>query len=78
MSQRLFSIRSFVAIPQDIRDWTRFLENIQIVGLYSGVGSPEGKVIATVGSLYTRIDGGAGTTLYVKEANATAVGWVAK
>jgi len=78
MSARLFSIRSFVSIPQDIRDWTRFLENIQIEGLYSGAGSPEGVIIATQGSLYSRIDGGAGTTLYVKESGTGNTGWVAK
>ncbi len=75
---RLFSIRAFPSIPQDIRDWTRFLENIQIVGLYSGAGSPEGNVTAVVGSLYTRTDGGAGTTLYVKESGSAKTGWVAK
>ena len=32
-----------------------------------------------VGDLFLRTDGGAGTTLYVKESgNATTAGWVAK
>ena len=44
----------------------------------SGAGSPEGSVNAVVGSVYTRTDGGAGTTLYVKEAGSGNVGWVAK
>jgi hypothetical protein len=44
----------------------------------SGSGSPEGVVTAPIGSIYTRTDGGAGTTLYVKEANTSANGWVAK
>jgi hypothetical protein len=44
----------------------------------SGTGSPEGVLSAVVGSLYTRTDGGAGTTLYVKEAGGGATGWVAK
>jgi hypothetical protein len=44
----------------------------------SGAGSPEGVVTAAVGSLYTRTDGGAGTTLYVKESGAGNTGWVAK
>jgi hypothetical protein len=43
-----------------------------------GVGSPEGVVTARIGSLYTRIDGGAGTTLYVKESGTGNTGWVAK
>jgi hypothetical protein len=44
----------------------------------SGAGSPEGSVTAVVGSLYTRTDGGAGTTLYIKESGTGNVGWVAK
>lgn len=47
-------------------------------GVLSGTGSPEGVVTATVGKLYTRDDGGAGTTLYVKESGAGNTGWVAK
>lgn len=44
----------------------------------SGSGSPEFIIIAPVGSLYTRTDGGAGTTLYVKESGTSSTGWVAK
>ena len=44
----------------------------------SGGGSPEGVVAAPVGSLYTRVDGGTGTTLYVKESGTGNTGWVAK
>lgn len=46
--------------------------------IQAGNGSPEGVVTATVGSLYMRTDGGAGTTLYVKESGAGNTGWVAK
>lgn len=44
----------------------------------SGIGSPEGVVNASVGSLYTRKDGGAGTTLYIKELGTGNTGWAAK
>jgi hypothetical protein len=44
----------------------------------NGIGSPEGVVTAPVGTLYTRSDGGAGTTLYVKESGTGNTGWVAK
>jgi hypothetical protein len=44
----------------------------------SGSGSPEGVVTAVVGSLYTRTDGGANTTLYVKESGTGNTGWIAK
>lgn len=44
----------------------------------SGAGSPEGAVTAVVGSMRTRTDGGANTTLYVKESGTGNTGWVAK
>jgi hypothetical protein len=44
----------------------------------SGTGTPEGAVTAAVGSMFTRTDGGASTTLYVKESGAGNTGWVAK
>lgn len=42
-----------------------------------GTGSPEGAVTGTVGQLYRRTDGGAGTTLYTKESGSGNTGWVA-
>lgn len=45
---------------------------------HCGSGTPEGVVTATVGSLFTRTDGGADTTLYVKESGTGNTGWVAK
>lgn len=46
--------------------------------LVVGNGSPEGVVTASIGSQYWRRDGGAGTSLYVKESGTgTATGWVA-
>jgi hypothetical protein len=44
----------------------------------SGTSSPEGVLTAPVGSFYTRTDGGAGTTLYIKESGTGNTGWVAK
>jgi hypothetical protein len=44
----------------------------------SGAGSPEGAVSASVGSLWTRTDGAANATLYVKESGTGTTGWVAK
>lgn len=43
-----------------------------------GSGTPEGVVTAPVGAIYSRTDGGAGTSLYVKESGAGNTGWVAK
>ena len=44
----------------------------------AGTGSPEGAISAIVGSMFLRTDGGAGTTLYVKESGSSNTGWVAK
>jgi hypothetical protein len=56
---------------------TRYLTT-SAVFFTSGVGTPEGAVIGPVGSLYTRTDGGASTTLYVKQSGTGNTGWVAK
>jgi hypothetical protein len=48
------------------------------VDIVSGTGSPEGVVTSDIGSMYLREDGGAGTTLYVKESGTGNTGWVAK
>ena len=48
------------------------------VFITSGAGSPEAAVTAPVGSLFIRTDGGASTTLYVKESGSGNTGWVAK
>lgn len=45
----------------------------------SGTGDPNGAVTGSVGDMFSRTDGGAGTTLYVKESGtATDTGWVGK
>jgi len=46
--------------------------------LVTGAGSPESVITAVVGSLYLRTNGGANTTLYVKESGTGNTGWVAK
>jgi hypothetical protein len=43
----------------------------------SGTGSPEGVETADVGSIFLRTNGGAATTLYVKETGTGNTGWVA-
>jgi len=73
--------------PDSINDLNRMLkqlydrlagdgEKLQIV---NGFGSPENVIVASIGSLYLRADGGANTSLYVKESgNDLATGWIAK
>lgn len=48
------------------------------VGITVSSGSPEGAFAAPVGSIYLRTDGGAGTTLYVKQSGTGNTGWVGK
>ena len=59
---------------------SEFFEHIEdrINLSFVGTGTPEGNVTAGVGSTYHRLDGGANTSFYVKEANTTSSGWVAK
>lgn len=45
---------------------------------HASTGTPEGSVVSSVGGLWRRTDGGAGTTLYVKESGASNTGWVGK
>ena len=46
--------------------------------ILTGTGSPENALAAPVGTLYIRSDGGANTTLYVKESGSDKSGWIAK
>jgi len=43
--------------------------------IYLGSGSPVGVVSAPVGSIYQRTDGGASTSLYIKESGTGNTGW---
>jgi hypothetical protein len=49
------------------------------INIYRGFGSPENIIVADVGSLYVNMNGGTGTTLWVKETgNKRSSGWIAK
>jgi len=48
------------------------------VKIFRVFGTPESAQKANVGSLALRQDGGANTTLYVKESGTTDTGWIAK
>lgn len=45
------------------------------VGIYVGADTPEGAITAAIGSIYLRTNGGAGSTLYVKESGTGNTGW---
>ena len=57
---------------------TSGLISISTATIRAGANSPEGVITANVGSLYLRTNGGANTTLYVKESGTGNTGWVAK
>jgi hypothetical protein len=44
----------------------------------SGINSPEGVLTAPQGSLFLRTNGGANTTLYIKESGTGNTGWIPK
>lgn len=46
--------------------------------IITGTGTPEGAVTAPIGSMFMRSDGGAATSLYVKESGTGNTGWVGK
>ncbi len=46
--------------------------------LLTGTGTPEGAVTARIGSIFMRQDGGAGTSIYVKQSGTGNTGWVGK
>jgi hypothetical protein len=72
-------IKAPVTMPTSDREFQAWLLAAYDLRVRFGTGTPLGNVVADIGTLYTRTDGGAGTTLYVKEGNSgTALGWVAK
>jgi hypothetical protein len=64
----------FTAFGLKLRDQASANE----VVIKSGLNTPEGNFAAPVGSLFLRSNGGAGTTLYVKESGTGTTGWVGK
>jgi hypothetical protein len=58
--------------------WSKVYSGAAGIFWTSGSGSPESAVTAPVGSLYSRTDGGATTSLYVKTSGTGNTGWTAK
>ena len=46
--------------------------------IYGGEGTPENSIKARPGSVYMRTDGGANTSIYIKESGVENTGWIAK
>lgn len=80
----IFTVES-LQTPEGLTDLNRILQvfsdnvagDTDTVRVYQGFGTPEGVITAGIGSIFQRLDGGAGTTLYVKESGTGATGWIA-
>lgn len=69
------------ALDQLADDVVRSTQTIGAITVTTGRGSPENKLAGTKGDVYLRTDGGAGSTLYIKETATDAAptkGWAAK
>ena len=73
--------------PEGVSELNRMLQRLftviagdgEKVRITYGYGSPENVVVANIGAIYMRKDGGANTAVYIKESgNDTAAGWAAK
>ena len=69
--------RSTTSLQVRLADDSGFASE-QSLYLRFGTGTPEGVVTAPIGAFYSRTDGGAGTSLYVKESGVGNTGWIAK
>jgi hypothetical protein len=67
-----------VTTPKNDRELFSWLRVAHDLNVLFGTGTPETNVTAPIGTMYLRKDGGAGTTLYVKESGTGATGWAAK
>jgi hypothetical protein len=73
------SLKPPASMPKSDREFQHWCRQSHDMGVLSGEGTPENAVTARIGTLYRRLDGGAGTSLYVKESgDNTDTGWVAK
>lgn len=71
-------IKAPASTPKNDREFNKWCRETEVDYIHRGTGSPEGVVVAPRGHLYLRSDGGAGTTMYVKETGTGATGWGAK
>lgn len=75
----------FLKTPEGLAELNRILtlvnDNIagdtDTVRVYDGYATPENAISAGIGSLFLRLDGSTGTTVYIKESGIGATGWVA-
>lgn len=72
-------IRQCSTLDDVNRELKKVQKSLSDLPVFMGYGSPENVVVAKVGSLYLNLDGGANTTLWVKESGSlVSSGWIAK
>lgn len=64
-----------ILVISDGAAWQRVPALGSGVKMLTGTGSPETVITAPVGSIWLRTNGGAGTTMYIKESGAGNTGW---
>lgn len=65
-------------VEENLSKWKEIINQL-VTFIHIGSGTPEGAEVGSVGHIFLRTDGGAGTTLYVKQSGAsTNTGWSAK
>jgi len=66
------------AVKDAFRELANILAKISELPIYTGTGTPESVITAGIGSIFLRTDGGASTSIYIKESGTGDTGWVAK
>ena len=80
-TEPLLAVRNNALTPFSIFGGGQFVFGSNLTtnaSIQTGTGTPEGVITAPVGSLFLRTDGGAGTTLYVKQSGSSNTGWIGK
>lgn len=60
------------------RELRRVEQAFNEIKWFTGSGSPEGRIPAAQGALYSDLSAGASPVLYVKESGVGTTGWVGK
>lgn len=79
---RQVKIAGVAKVTENMEGSVTYASTVSVGGtaatIFSGTGTPEAAVTAPVGSIFLRTDGGAATSLYVKETGSGNTGWVGK
>ena len=70
------SVKSPVTMPKTDREFQKWCAESYDLRVKFGTGSPAGVIVADRGTIYMRTDGGASTTMYIKESgDGLSSGW---